>query len=298
MIISRNSRARNTHVEATLNHSCPAQARIYDAYIRSNLRANEREGHIDKGDRSRDVLLEQIRIALAHKRLDKFVVLWYQQKVGLKKILRRSLRNFATSVKGLQGTHPRIKVFATLCGLGNDYGSVGRAKHAVDHFGDYYRPILRRLLYTNDMTVLSAFGEGSKPVWCSQRDFIAAATKNLRHVPKEDPRYYNFLYDLGKLARKPQGKDCLPSCGIDGDTSGKPTAVAAVVPLDDAVLLLKPLWEAEDDWRDYQPRLRAIVKLQLFWQKMKKGSKTLAARKMADAKDLDAQLNGAATDAK
>ena len=31
---------------------------------------------------------------------------------------------------------------------------------------------------------------------------------------------------------------------------------------------------------------------------MKKGSKTLAARKMADAKDLDSQLNGAATDAK
>ena len=52
-----------------MNHPFPAQARIYDAYIRSNLRANEREGHIDKGDRSRDVLLEQIRDLLVDQLL-------------------------------------------------------------------------------------------------------------------------------------------------------------------------------------------------------------------------------------
>jgi len=264
-------------------------SRIYDAYIRANLRANEREGHVDKGDRSREMLLEQVRLALAHKRLDKFVVMWYQQKVGLRKILRRSLRNFATSVKALQGSHPRIKTFAYLVGLADNYADARRAKHAVDHFGDYYRPVLRRLIYANDRTVLDVFGEGSKPVWVSQRDFVGCATANLRHVPRGDPRYFNFLCELGKLAKKPLGKDVLESCGIDG--TAKHAQASSVVPLDDAVRLLAPLWQAEDDWRDFQPRIRAIVKLQKFYQKMKLGSKTLQGR-LESAKELDGKLNG------
>ena len=63
------------------------------------------------------------------------------------------------------------------------------------------------------------------------------------------------------------------------------------MPLDDAVRLLAPLWQAEDDWRDFQPRIRAIVKLQKFYQKMKLGSKTLQGR-LESAKELDGKLNG------
>lgn len=275
-------------------------SRIYDAYIRANLRANEREGHIEKGDRSKDVLLKRIKLALEHKRMDKFCVMFFQQKVGLRKIIRRSLRAFATSIKALQESHPRIKTFAVLCGLATDYTTNKRAWHAMDHFGDYYRPILRRLLYTNGKNVLSVFGEGSSKVWVSQRDFIFASTKNLRHVPQSDPRYYNFMCELGKVATKAFGKDVIEGCGVDDGTAKKHGVARIVVPLDEAVTLLRPLWEAEDDWRDFQPRLRAIVKLQKFYKNLKfaaESSRSLRKLQLESAKSLDEDINGAPKEA-
>lgn len=119
-------------------------------------------------------------------------------------------------------------------------------------------------------------------------------------MPQGDPRLQKFHVALARISSQPAGKRIqkvsrMDTCDLDvhverPSPTPRGSEVEPVVALDDALLLLDDLWRAEDDWRDFQPRKRAVSILQSFARRSR--STSAVATSLRDAKDLDAELNG------
>ena len=237
------------------------------------------------------------------------------QIFGLRKIAKKMLRNFVASVQQYRKTVPRVEVFAMLGGLTtNPSGDPCRFGGLLPYrFGEYVRPILRRLFTTKGVKITHALGNGHQAVLVPHKDFVQCALKPLVHVPAQHPAKTTFNMRLAQLcADADAASRAVAGKRLDGHEA------RMVLDFDHAVSLLAPLWDAEDEYRRAKLSLRSVVRVQRCARKLlaaigKKSASTFAsaraietgaqpaedaaepsrpAQKLQEARALDAAAGG------
>ncbi|CAM9636375.1 unnamed protein product [Discosporangium mesarthrocarpum] len=244
----------------------PMIAKIYKAKAQVDTKMTaleEEEGHLGVGKNRK------------YHRLDRFILQYHIRQFGTKSLARKKLRQFLASISKEGPSHPRITLFAKLCGVPiceMDCGYNFKPFAA----SDYFLPILKNIVPPGE-DLDHFMGTGRERTQVPRAVFMSAVVSVLSSVPEKSPAMQAFENKARAFLSTFPSPPCFP-CAITtsrrqfntaktqskykvlylgnysrtfpsrehiATSSSLKTLGRKKVDLDEALLAVVPLWQAE-----------------------------------------------------
>jgi len=163
-------------------------------------------------------------------RFDRFVMLWHTQQFINKRRAIENLRLLLRSVRSLAWFHPRLRVFSKMIGIsiktpeGVDEIDHKFKPHAISQ---YLFPFLTYFLKMNPKTgrlerLEDWFGTDFSPKRVRKQDFLLAAERTLKYVPRDSPVYAEFSLELENICMDDSAwRNYTEGIGVTNNAVGK-----------------------------------------------------------------------------